>query len=132
MGIIFKQSHRFNESKHSSSIPYSKCSCNTKFHVISPSPDSKISLEPQTLPPSRNPAHPGPISGELKLSSAYLHDLESLLMRSPHPTPKIKEAHHQIKKELNPSEIFHSESSLETSRISKKSKKIDIRSSLSS
>ena len=41
-------------------------------------------------------------------------------MRSPYPTPKIKEALHQIKKELNSSETFHYESSSETPLRTKK------------
>ena len=82
---------------------------------------SMISLQPQTLPPSRYHAHPVPISGELKFSRTYLHNLESLLVRSPHPKPKIKEAFCQINKESNSSETFHSQSSSETSRISKQS-----------
>ena len=45
-------------------------------------------------------------------------------MRSAHLTSKIKEALHQIKKELNYSETFQSQSSSETSRISKQSQQI--------
>ena len=56
-----------------------------------------ISLKTQT------PSHSAHISVELKFSRTYLHNLELLLMRIPHPTPEIKEALHQIKKELNSS-----------------------------
>ena len=94
VGNICKQSHRFNAPKHSYTSPYSKLSHETKLTAVSPSPVSKISLALQTQPPSSYYAHSLSVSGELKFSSTCLHNLESLLTRSPHPTPKIKEAIH--------------------------------------
>ena len=85
-------------------------------------PASNISLESQIPPPSSYPVHPAPISGELKFSRTRLYKLKSLLMRSHHPTPKIKEALHQVKIELNSSENFPSETS--SQRISKQSQQM--------
>ena len=133
MGSICKQHHRSSKSsfetnlkpfqslnskcaasKHYSLSIWSKRTHDEKLPVISPSPTCKISLEPQTLPPSRYPEYHVPFSGVLKLSRTYLHNLESLLMIIHNPIPKIKEALHKIKKELKFSATFHSESSLDT------------------
>ena len=82
---------------------------------MSPLPASKTFLESKTPPAYVNPDEYLPVSGELKFSRTHLHNLESLLMRSPYLAPKMKEALHQIEKELNSPEIFHSNSSIETS-----------------
>ena len=110
-----QESHRLSASKNCSSSPYSKRSRYAKLPVVLPSRASKTSLEPQTPPPYRNPDQHSPISGELKFSRTCLNTLESLLMISPHPAPKMKEALHQIKKDLKFSETFHSDSLTETS-----------------
>ena len=47
--------------------------------------------------------HSAPTSGELHFLMTYIHELGSLLLRSPHPTPEIKEDLYKIKKELNSS-----------------------------
>ena len=80
---------------------------------MSSSPSSKISLESQSPLPSVYLVYYEPASVELKFSSTYLYDLESLLLRILYPTPEIKEALHEIKKESNSSVTTNLEDTFE-------------------
>ena len=88
---------------------------------MTPDAASKTYLEPPNSLPSSFPSHFGTASRELKFKRTHLHNLESILMRSPQPTPKTKEILHQIKKELNYFTQFRKKSSRISSKSSIKS-----------